>query len=61
MPEECRCSGLEYIFEGKVVSYGIFVIFYVIFLVYCIQFPTNMQTFGGFAFKQAEHAATVNS
>ena len=23
MPEEYRCSGLEYIFEGKVVSYGL--------------------------------------
>jgi hypothetical protein len=56
MPEEYRCSGLEYIFEGKVVSYGL----YVIFLVYCIQFSYK-KACGGFAFKQAEHTGTVQA
>ena len=34
--------------------------FYVIFLVYCIQFFYK-QACGGFAFKQAEHTATVQA
>jgi hypothetical protein len=56
MPEEYRCSGLEYIFEGKVVSYGL--LCYIFGILHSIFLQT---TCGGFAFKQAEHTATVQA
>jgi hypothetical protein len=59
MPEEYRCSGLEYIFEGKVVSYWL--LCYIFGILHSIFLQTSLWWFRVQTAKQAEHTATVQA